>query len=466
MSQVIQVERLVDEQKIDWFNFNLLFWCFMAMFADGYDISVLSFAISDLAELWQVERGEFRLAASASQIGILFGAPLLGWFGDRYGRKRAIVAGSLLYGLATLAIVWVENLDQLVVLRVVAGIGIGGLMPNTISLSSELSPQRWRSVFIVLMFTGITLGGSVPGVVSAALTPQFGWQVLFVVGGLAPLAIAACVVFVLPESVKFLALRNDRRAELVDTARRMRRDLSIAEDAQFTTGQAPDNGGIGLRQIYSNGLALITPLLWLCFATALMANYFLNNWLPAILEANGMTRSEAALASSFYHVGGTVGGIVIAVLLDRLGFVSVATLFLIACPAIVAMGWAGDSFWIMTSLAAVSGFAVLGAQFGNNATSGLLYPTAFRSKGVGWSLAIGRFSSIVGSYLGGVLVGLSLQQFFQVAAVPMLIGVLAAFALARLCYLRFRGFRLDDKPAELSAVPAETSSLKARGSVA
>lgn len=450
MTQTIQIEKLVDDQKIGGFNINLLIWSFLAMFGDGYDISALAFAAPELVRDWNLESATLGPAFSASLFGILFGAPLLGYFGDRFGRKPAIITGCIIYGLCTLAIIWTSNLQQVIVLRFLTGIGIGGLMPNTIALNSELSPKRFRATLTVLMFTGITLGSGAPSVISAWLIPHYGWEVLFLIGGVVPLLIAFCLVFTLPESVKYLAQFPGKHGNLVKIARKMRKDMVIADDTEFRIAPVPQDTGIGIKAIFSGGLAFITPLLWLCFGTALMANFFLNSWMPLLFESNGVPPDQAAIASGFYHVGGTLGGIMISVLLDRFGIVVIAALFALACPAVAAIGTDNLSFGMLTLMSTLAGVTVLGAQFGNNATAGLLYPTAFRSKGVGWAFAIGRFGSIAGPLIGGVLIGMKLpmRELFLAAAIPMLAGTIAAGFLARLCYVRFGGLQLDDVPVK------------------
>ena len=469
MSHIVQTDRLVDDQKIGPFNIKLLVWCFLAMFADGYDISAMPFAAPELVRQWHVPQSAFGIVFSASLFGVLFGAPLIGYLGDRLGRRIAIVLGSVIFGFATLAMMWATNLDQMTALRFLAGVGLGGLMPNTIALNSELSPKRWRATLVVLMFTGVTLGSSTPGPVAGWLVPVYGWKIVFLIGGLVPLIVAACLFFTLPESVKFLALRPNRRAELLRTARRMRPDLAIPDDAQFVIdappGAAGGTGFLGLAGIFRGGLALITPLLWVCFATTLMSNYFLNNWLPLIFENNGLTPKQAAIAGTLYHVGGTIGGVLVSLVLYRWGFTAIVALFACAAPAIAALGIGGVSSELTTLFAGLAGFAVLAVQFGNNACSGLIYPTETRAQGVGWALGIGRIGSIVGPLVGGALVAMKMppQQLFLWAALPMAVGLIAAVLVARLCYLRFRGNRLDDKPAEpetdVSAASAKAASL-------
>jgi MFS transporter, AAHS family, 4-hydroxybenzoate transporter len=449
LSQIIAIDRLVDEQRIRWFNVSLLIWSFLAMFADGYDIGALSYAQPVLERLWHVPKVAFGLASSASLVGILLGAPLLGWVGDRYGRKTAIIAGSIVYGLSSLAVTGTHDLDQVIALRFITGIGLGGVMPNTIALNSEFAPKRLRATLITLMFVGITLGSSTSGLVAYAWMPHYGWRVLFWVGGLVPLAVSVGLSFALPESVKFLALRGDRPRELLALARRMRPDLALGDDARFVCAPVASTAGdaIGVRRLLAGGFAWITPLLWGCFATALMSNYFLNSFLPLIFSDSGMPARQASLAAALYQVGGTVGGLLMSVLLDRFGFVVIALLFAAAVPAIAALGFVPTTFAALAPLVTVAGLSVLGAQFGNNAAAGLLYPTAMRSKGVGLALGIGRFGAIVGPYAGAYLLGRPLHQLFLIASAPMLVGALAAAVLVRLCYVRLGGLKLSDVPA-------------------
>ena len=471
MSEVIHVEQLVDEQKIRFFNIWLLIWSFLAMFADGYDIQAVPFAAPELIKHWGIAKDALTAVLTASNIGVLLGAPLMGWIGDRHGRKVAIVAGSVLYGLTTLAMVATHSLDQMFWLRLITGVGLGGLMANTIALNSELAPKRWRATLVVLMFIGITFGSGMPGPVAAWLMPTYGWPVIFLIGGLAPLIVAAGLVFALPESIKFLAMMPHRHGELVKLARRMRPDLTIPDDARFVSAAALDRDSLNPVPVatpaaigspaglFKGGLALITPLIWLCFCTVLMSNYFLNSWMPLLFQDAGLTVKQAALTTSLYHLGASIGGILIAVLLDRFGFIAIAVMCAISVPFVAMMGQPGISPALLAVASTIAGFGILGAQFGNNASAGLIYPTGIRSTGLGWAFGVGRFGSILGPTVGGWLIArhAPTPELFKAAAVPMLVCVIAAFVLTRLCYVRFGRLRLDDVPvSEAQPPPAAT----------
>jgi AAHS family 4-hydroxybenzoate transporter-like MFS transporter len=195
--KTVDVSRLIDERRINAFNIKLVLYSFLLVLMDGYDITSAAFAAPFLVKEW----GIANMAAlgpvfSASLLGVLFGSPFFGYLGDRFGRKVAIVGSCLTFGLFTLACIKAGSVMDLLYLRFLAGIGIGGLLPNITALNGEFAPRRIRATMIIIMFTGITFGGALPGLVSATLVPQHGWEVLFLIGGVVP--IAAAVQFCRP----------------------------------------------------------------------------------------------------------------------------------------------------------------------------------------------------------------------------------------------------------------------------
>ena len=447
------VDALVDGQGFRAFNLSLLVWSFLAMFTDGFEISALGLAAPHIAREWGVAPGAMGPMMSASLIGILIGAPLFGYIGDRYGRRPAIILGCLSFGLTTLAVTLATSVAQITLLRLITGIGMGGLMPNAIALNSEMAPRRLRARLVILMFMGITLGGAVPGLVAAGLVPAHGWKMLFLVGGAVPLVVSVGLVLALPESVKYLALRPERRGALLRTLRRMRPDLALADDSRFAAPPAPAKASAPVRTIFTGGLAAITLLLWLSFATTLLANYFLNSWMPILFEAKGLSPESAALTTSMYHVGAVLGGLTMSFLLDRWGFLAVAAMLVLAAPAMLLVGTPGVSPGMLAFLVALAGFCVLGAQFGNNAAAGLIYPTPARSQGVGLAFAVGRVGSILGPMIGAVLIGwhLPLIALLGVMSATLVLGAAAALVLARLGRRRFGGWSLDESEAGTSS---------------
>ena len=138
MAEVVQVSRLLNQRGLSSFHYNLIFWCVLLSLIDGYDIAAIAFAAPHLVREWGLKPGALGPVFSASLIGILFGSAVFGWVGDRYGRKTALIASNLLFGIFTLAAAWATNLDQLFWLRLLAGLGIGGVIPNVVAINTEI----------------------------------------------------------------------------------------------------------------------------------------------------------------------------------------------------------------------------------------------------------------------------------------------------------------------------------------
>lgn len=449
--QSINVAQLIDERRMTAFNIGLVVFSFLILISDGFDIAAIAFAVPHLLREWQItDRSALGPVFSASLFGILFGSPLFGYLGDRFGRKTAAVVSCLTFGVFTLAAAWATSLTHLLWLRALAGIGIGGLLPNMIALNGEYAPRRLRATLIILMFCGVTFGGAIPGAVSNWLVPTYGWQIIFIIGGVLPIVLAGCAALWLPESAKYLVVKQDRPA-LTRILARIAPNLTVGPDTKFVNPDEKLYSGFSPKYLFADGMHLITPLLWLCFAVNLMGFYFLASWMPTLLTGQKvLSPTDAATATALVQIGGTLGGLVISRPMDSKGFWPVALLFAGAIPCVALIGFAAttSSTALMVN-AFLAGFCVLGLQFGLNAASAMVYPTSFRSNGSGWAFGIGRFGSIAGPILGGYLVAakLPLQSLFLVAAIPFVFGAVACFILARLYDVRFKGSGLGERHA-------------------
>jgi len=453
--QTIDVEELVDAQKLSLFVIGIFAFSFLSTLADGYNLQAAAFAGSGIIHDWHLNRDALAPLFSAGLFGMLFGAPLLGEAGDRFGRKTGLIAALLIFGISTLLSAGASSLTWIIALRFIAGFGLGGLVPNVVAIMAEFMPKRIRATMMILVFMGITLGGTLPALVLASLVPSFGWRALFVVGGCLGLVLALAAIFALPESMKFSVLHGRRRAELVRLAEIMDPTLNVTGDAEF---RLPAHGAARsaapLKQLFSEGLAWITPLVWVLFFTCLMSNYFLSSWMPTLLRDFGLSVNEIALTASMFYFGGLAGGLVISGIMGRWGIWVIGALFLIGCPAVAAIGIAGLPHLLLMAAVFMSGFAVLGVQIGLNAVTGLIYPTAARSSGNGWASAVGRVGGIVGPLVAGWLLAMhvSTQQLFYTPLIPLGIGAIASVVLARLCYTRFQGNALEEE--RVAAQPA------------
>jgi MFS transporter, AAHS family, 4-hydroxybenzoate transporter len=428
-SSQIEVSRLLDERGLSAFQIKLILWSLLIVLIDGYDIAAIAFAAPHLVRGWGVSPAALGPVFSASLVGILFGSALFGWVGDRFGRKAALVASNLLFGVFTLAAAYSTNLDQMFWLRLLAGLGIGGVIPNVVAINAESAPRHLRATLAIIAVGFVPIGGAIPGFVAATLVPQHGWQILFLIGGIAPLIIGIAAAFGLPESIKYMALHESQRPRMEKLVAELRPGFTVAPNARFVIEdekQLPPNP----VYLFRDGLALITPLLWLLFALNLMGYFFLLSWTPTLLTAAKLPPANAALAGAVLQVGGTVGALALCWWLQRHRFLAVTIMFVIAVPVVASIGHAGLSS--MTALLIVTflaGFFVLGIQSGINVLGALVYPTSLRANGSGWQLGVGRIGSIVGPLVGAVFVGMPVDRLYMWSALPFAAGAVVCYAI-------------------------------------
>ncbi len=446
----IDVAQLVDDQKLGAFTIRLVFLSFVIMLADGYDLLAASYSAPALIKAWQLKPAQLGPVFSASPLGMVLGAPLLGWLGDRFGRRKTVILGTLIFGVFSLATILAQSVDQLMVLRFLTGIGLGGMLPNITALNAEFAPRRMRATLVVIMFMGVTAGSALPGAV-VALFPGFSWQELYVIGGVAPLLLSIALALWLPESVKFLVLRKGAgaRGKLERLVRQLRPDLAITPRTTFVTPENAGASGAPVTELFKGGLEWITPLLWVLFVVNLTANYFLYSWMPVLFNAEGFSPSQAALTTSCYYVGGVVGGLTISRLIDKRGLKAVTAFFVVGCPMVACIGIPGLPSGVVMAMVFFAGACVIGVQLGLNAASGMIYPTRIRATGAGWAFGVGRLGGIGGPMMGAMLIAmhLPLAELFLAPAIPLAIGAIACFVLMRLCQTRFQGDQLNDVAA-------------------
>ncbi len=431
----INVSRIVDTAPLRPFHVWLTFWCLLAMMSDGFDLLNASIAGPAIIKDWGISRAALGPVFSASLVGFFVGAPFFGYLGDRFGRRVAIISSLILIGVTTFACAWARDLQELLWLRFFSGLGLGGVLPNVIALMGEFTPVRYRATMMVVMSMGISLGGAVPGLVGVTLMPAYGWPVIFIVGGIIPIMIGLCLIFAIPESIKFMVLRGGRDEVVRRLVQKLDPSAPVEPATQFVLDQS--EGSAATRgsplALFRNGWAIVTVLVWLIFVLNLMANNLMNAWLPMIVQSAGHGTAQGSFAGSLYQLGGSAGGLVLGILMDRIGLKILTIIFAIAAPVLAFTGFVGSSESLLLVMAFSSGCVVVGTQNALNAGAGLIYPTALRANGVGYALGVGRVGSITGPLIGSLLTSLAmpLQVFFYVTAIAPLLCVVASTILLK-----------------------------------
>jgi MFS transporter, AAHS family, 4-hydroxybenzoate transporter len=399
------VAAVIDEGRFSRYQQLIVGATALMIVLDGLDNQLLPNAIPSMMREWDLPRAAFANASAAAPFGMMLGGVLGGLAGDRIGRRTTLIGAVISFAVFTLAVGLVDGLAWLTAVRFLAGLGLGGAMPNAAALVAEYVPRRQRPLAITLTIVCIPLGGSLAGLLAGMVVPAYGWRVLFVGGGVVPIALALMFLKTLPESPRFLAGRRDRWVELRAVMRRL--GHPIADDAAFLVSEQANAGGAGsIRQLFAPDLRRDTVALFGAFMSCLLAIWIGFLWIPAMLtdRAVGFSQADASYASSVFNFGGVAGAIAGALLIQRIGS-RIALLGISALSVVCALVMAGMTLDAARPLIALVMFAVSGGLL--NAVQATMYalaahvfPTPIRGTGVGTTVAVGRIGNVLASYVG------------------------------------------------------------------
>ena len=431
--RITKISDIIDNQPMSRFQLRTVLLGGLVLFSDGFDAQTIGFLATPMAESLDIPVNSFGPIFSASLIGLMIAAMLAGPIADRWGRKWPIIFSTFTLSVFSLLTAFATSFNQLLILRFLTGLGLGGALPNVVALSSEYVPKRLMAVLVSILFCGMPVGGFICGMLSSSLLPVWGWQSVFYIGGVLPFLLSLLLIVMLPESVQFLSQRGDNPEKIVKLMTPIATDIAGDRDQlSFTTPQAVRKG-VPVKYLFTDGRALGTVILWIPNFMNLLLMYVIVNWLPALLRASGMSVSDGVTATSFFSLGGILGTLVEGFLIKFGGaYKTLVAEFGLCGLFIASMAMMADSWLLVIILAFLLGFLVIGAQAGLNVLAANFYPTSIRSTGVGWALGMGRIGSIMGPILAGMLLTFKWDpcQVLLAGAVPALF-TLGAILLGR-----------------------------------
>lgn len=437
----VDIARLIDDARLSRGQLSAFTLCGLIAMADGFDLQITGSLAPILSDVLRVPPSAFGPVFAAGFGGILVGSLVIGEIADRTGRKSMTVLSLVVAGLFTLLVPILAaygalGLTSLIVCRFLAGLGVGGVMPNVLALTAEYAPRRSRALIVNTMYCGVPLGSLTVGLVTAMLAPAAGWQIVFYIGGAATLALAAAAAYALPESARFLVVQGASQARVGALLRLMLTGVGASLDRGASAGYTlaePSGSRPSLRQLLADGRAVPTLLLWLALFLNLLMIVFVLSWLPIVMRRAGLAMQVGILLAALFSLGGMAGSVMVGRAIDRFGSARVLiAAYLVAAVAVAGYGVTGDPPWTLYVITLVAGAAVIGAQAGITAMAAGLYPTAMRSTGLGWALGVGRLGSIVGPALGGIALsyGWSASGIFLAAAAPAVVAAAVIAVLA------------------------------------
>lgn len=422
---------VIDNREIGTRQYEVLGLCLLVAVLDGFDTQLMGFVVKPMADSLAVAPSSFGPVFAAALFGLMVGALALAPLADLVGRKRVLISSVVIFGAFALLTAFVERYDDLVRVRFMTGLGLGGAIPNLVALAAEYMPRRSARSAVTLIFCGMPLGAVAAGLATQWLLGHWNWQALFVMGGVLPLLTVGLIALRLPESIEFLTRSPQRQAE----RNRVLATLFPAVDPTGTNRpqvQPAPPRRMPVGQLFRQGLWRSTLLLWLPYAMNLLILYSIMSWIPTVLATVAAPLSAGVLAIVLFSLGGVVGSLLQGHAMNRYGAYPVllaefaAYLVLVLLMSVLPVEL-GRFLPMMFGL----GILVQGAQAGLNAVAVEIYPPAVRSTGVGWALGIGRIGSILGPIAGGLMLGQgwSLQQIFLAALVPGALALGAVLAL-------------------------------------
>jgi MFS transporter, AAHS family, 4-hydroxybenzoate transporter len=396
MATRVDVEVAIDEGRWTGYQKLCVLGTALAIVLDGVDNQLLPNAVPTLIKEWGRPRGDFVGALSYGPFGMMIGGLLGGFLGDKLGRRTALLGSVLTFAVLTFALAFAGSIEMLGLLRFLAGVGLGGAMPNAATLASEYVPRKQRPFAVTLTIVCIPLGGVLAGELAARIIPSHGWRALFVVGGVIPLVLAAVLWKVLPESPRFMARRRERWPELTRVMRRSGHDLpDDAEYAESTTARAPVTR-VPIGTLFGRAYLRDTLALSASFFFCLLTNYLVILLLPVVLTSaqNGFAQPVASRALAMSNVGGIAGALLGAMLIQKLGS-RVTTLGMsalaVGCGLILARADIDpENTSFLLAMLVLTGGLLNGVQTTMYALAAHVFPTDVRSTGVGFTVAVGR----------------------------------------------------------------------------
>lgn len=449
-TQRLDVRELINTQPLSRYQKLVIFLGFAVIALDGFDIAIMGFIAPVLKQEWGVSNHELGFVISTALIGLALGAMFSGPLADWLGRKKIIINSVFFFGFWTVATAFSQNIEQMIFFRFMTGLGLGAAMPNISTLVSEYAPERKRSFIITVIFCGFTFGAAIGGFTASWLIPMYGWHSLMALGGVLPLLFVPILLWKLPESVRFLVIKQAPAGQICAILQRLYPG-KISDNVSFVLPTQPVSGN-AMRIVLSPQYRFGTLMLWLIYFMGLFLVYILGSWLPTLVKEIGLTVSQAAIMTAIYQAGGTVGSLFAGWLMDRINpHRALGAIFAVGGLVTMAIGFAAASFALLCLLALISGACLNGANTGMNALSARFYPTQARATGSSWMHGVGRIGAILSAFAGAEMLAMDLkfETVFLLLGIPVLLTVLGVAA---------KGWFASGQPDNVSPVPTSLRS--------
>jgi len=421
----IDLRHRIDTSPMSRFQWTAVAVCVLLNVLDGFDVLVMAFTSQSVSQEWGISGSVLGLLLSAGLFGMAIGSIAVAPWADRIGRRTMILVCLTLSSSGMLLSALTQNAGQLGALRVLTGIGIGGILASSNVIASEFASSKFRGLAVTLNSTGYAIGATLGGVVAVVLQNTSGWRSVFLFGGLCTAALIPVVWFRLPESLDFLLARRPANAlqQINMLAVRTGHDpldglppAPIASDKSRVRGAGP-------ADVLTSEQRRNTLLLWGAFFLTMFGFYFVTSWTPKLLVEAGMSATQGITGGVLLNLGGIFGTALLGVLTVRIRIGRVLVGYMTAASILLAAFVpAASTVVVGFVLGAAIGVVVNGCIGGLYALPTMLYSPSLRATGMGWGIGVGRVGAILSPIVAGALLdaGWTATQLYLLVSVAFL----------------------------------------------
>lgn len=401
--------------------------CLALNMLDGFDVLVMAFTASSVASEWGLDGAQLGILLSAGLFGMAGGSVFVAPQADKYGRRTLVLVCLTIISVGMLLSAWSTSFYQLAVLRVITGMGIGGMLASLNVVVFEYSSDKWRNFFVSFLQTGYPIGAVIGGSIAAYLIGVSGWRSVFLFGALASFLMLPLVYYRLPESLEFLAAKRPPGAlKKINHLLTQIGQPELDELPAVSTNKFVQK--VGFRALLSPEIARSTLLTWAGFFCVMFSFYFVLSWTPKLLVASGFSAKEGISAGVILNLGGIIGGLTMGYISSKIKLERLLAVYMVLTTIfMVVFGLYPGSLAVSLVLGVLIGLFLFGSMIGLYALVPRLYPASIRTTGMGWAIGIGRIGAILSPLIGGLMLDHGWQpgSLFVVFAVPFVLSMIA-----------------------------------------
>ena len=434
----LNANEIIDHAKLKGIHWRVILLSALIIIFDGYDLVIYGVALPKLMHEWQIDPMTAGFLGSLALFGMMFGAIIFGSLSDKlekygFSRKKLIAVCIIIFSGCTVLCGFSSSPNEFGFYRFLAGLGLGGVMPNVITLMTEYAPKRLRSTLVSLMFSGYAVGGMCSALLGMWLVPVYGWKIMFLLGGL-PLILLPIIWKLLPESIDYL-VRQQKNEQALKILKQIDPNIQTNLDTRVHLHQENQQSSQSpLKDLFSGSRGITTLLFWASVFMALVLVYALGNWLPKLMIEAGYDLSTSLVFLFALNIGGMLGAIFGGFFADKFSLPKVLLiLFVSGAISLFLLSYSLPTMLLYLCVA-IAGAASIGGQILLLAYMSQYYAPNIRATGLGMALGVGRLGAILGPILCGWLLSLNLpvQYNFIALAIPCMIAVFSVTAI----YLR------------------------------